>query len=153
MQPSAVDRILDFAIANEERTADAYRHWAAMARREPMKEVLLSFAEEEEQHKAKLLALKAGRPGLVGAAKIVDLGLAEELDDEPLDLSGNMDYREALVNAMKAEQAACKLYRRLAEAADDPVCKSTLLGLAQEEAKHKLRFEVEYDEWRPWLGW
>ena len=34
----------------------------------------------------------------------------------------------------------------MASATDDPGLKATLLGLAQEEAKHKLRFEIEYDD-------
>jgi len=47
---------------------------------------------------------------------------------------------------MKAEKAAFKLYTDLASATDDPTLKAMLLGLAQEEAKHKLQFEIEYDE-------
>ena len=47
---------------------------------------------------------------------------------------------------MKAEKAAYKLYHELATATDDKALKETLMGLAQEEAKHKLRFEIEYDE-------
>jgi rubrerythrin len=148
MQPSATSRILDFAIANEEKAAAFYRFLAAQARREPMKEVFLAFAGEEEEHKAKLLNIKAGEQELVGAEYVVDLGVAEELDDPPLDLSGNMDYREALIVAVKAEQAAQMLYTRLANATPNALWKSTLLGLAQEEAKHKLRFELEYEELR-----
>ena len=34
----------------------------------------------------------------------------------------------------------------LAERVDDENLKNLMLGLAQEEAKHKLRFEIEYDE-------
>jgi rubrerythrin len=47
---------------------------------------------------------------------------------------------------MKAEKAAYTLYNSLAEATDNGELKKLFLMLAQEEAKHKLRFEVEYDE-------
>ena len=47
---------------------------------------------------------------------------------------------------MKKEKAAFRLYSDLAAKTDDANRKETMLGLAQEEAKHKLRFEVEYDE-------
>ena len=47
---------------------------------------------------------------------------------------------------MKQEKAAFKLYSDLAEAAEDEGVRNTFLALAQEEAKHKLRFETEYDE-------
>ena len=48
--------------------------------------------------------------------------------------------------AMKAEKAAFKLYTDLAAATDDDGLKQIFLDLAQEEAKHKLRFELEYDD-------
>ena len=34
----------------------------------------------------------------------------------------------------------------LSDATDDPGIKDLFLMLAQEEAKHKLRFEMEYDD-------
>ena len=37
-------------------------------------------------------------------------------------------------------------YSDLAAATEDDSVRTTLLALAQEEAKHKLRFEIEYDE-------
>lgn len=46
---------------------------------------------------------------------------------------------------MKKEKAAFKLYNDLAAAASDETSREMFLMLAQEEAKHKLRFEVEYD--------
>jgi len=47
---------------------------------------------------------------------------------------------------MKREKAAFKLYSDLAEQVGDQQTKDLFLSLAEEEAKHKLRFEVEYDE-------
>ena len=47
---------------------------------------------------------------------------------------------------MKKEKAAFRMYSDMAAAVEDDELKRTLLALAQEEAKHKLRFEVEYDE-------
>jgi rubrerythrin len=146
MQSSSVNRVLDFAIANEERSAESYRYLAEQARHEHMKEVFLGFAREEDQHKVKLLEIKAGEQALVSDEKVTDLRLAEQLNDEVIDLSGNMDYRQALVIAMQLEKAAYKLYSELAAATRNAVWKGVLLGLAQEEAKHKLRFEIEYDE-------
>lgn len=57
-----------------------------------------------------------------------------------------MTYQEALILAMKKEKAAFKLYHTLAAKAPNEDIKSIFLALAQEEAKHKLRFEIEYDE-------
>ena len=57
-----------------------------------------------------------------------------------------MDYQDALIAAMKAEKAAYRLYTDLASATDNADLQGLFKNLAQEEAKHKLRFEVEYDD-------
>jgi rubrerythrin len=57
-----------------------------------------------------------------------------------------MDYQQALIVAMKKEKEAFRMYSDLASVAQSSELKDVLLGLAQEEAKHKLRFEVEYDD-------
>ena len=144
MALDTVDKILDFAIANEERTAEFYTFLANRMTNEHMKEAFLSFAEEEKGHKAKLLAVKEGGQMLSAEQRVLDLKIGDYLVE--FGLSVDLDYQEALILAMKAEKSAFKLYSDLASATDDPPLKATLLGLAQEEAKHKLRFEVEYDD-------
>ena len=57
-----------------------------------------------------------------------------------------MDYQSALILAMKKEKAAFRLYTDLAASTEDEGIRDLFQGLAQEEAKHKLRFEVEYDD-------
>ena len=44
------------------------------------------------------------------------------------------------------EKAAMLMYKMLASLTDDEAMHNTFLALSQEEAKHKLRFETEYDE-------
>ena len=144
MALDAVDKILDFAIANEERAAEFYTFLADRMAHEHMKEVFLGFAAEEKGHKAKLMAIKEGKQMLSAEQRVLDLKIGDYLVD--VNLSSDIDYSEALVVAMKAEKAAFRLYNDLASATDDPMLRATLLRLAQEEAKHKLRFEVEYDD-------
>ena len=48
--------------------------------------------------------------------------------------------------AMKKEKTAFKLYSDLSEKTDQEKYLNLFMALAQEEAKHKLRFEIEYDE-------
>lgn len=145
MQSSWVEKVLDFAIVNEERAADLYRYLAQEAADAHMNEAFLRLASEEDEHKAKLLDVKADVRQLASEEAIDTLGLAEQIDEPTLDLSGNMDYQQALALAMKAEQAAHELYRGLAEATTHVDCKSTLLALAAEEAQHKLQLEIEYN--------
>ena len=139
------DKILEFAIQKEEEAAQFYKELAAKMARPAMKEVFIGFSQEEMGHKAKLLAVKDGHKLVLSEKKITDLKIGDHLVElEPV--KGQMTYQDALIVAMKAEKAAYTLYNSLAEASDDGDLKKLFLMLAQEEAKHKLRFEVEYDE-------
>jgi len=139
----SADALLDFAIAREEEAVEFYTKLAEKAQGAARK-AFEDFAREEMGHKQKLLAVKAGRQLAPVEGKITDLKIADYVvDDGP---EGELDYRQALLLAMKKEKAAFKLYMALSEATEDEALKSLLVALAQEEAKHKLRFEIEYDE-------
>jgi rubrerythrin len=143
-QRNSTEEILDFAIENEQKAADFYTDLAGRMESASIRSVFEDFAREEQGHKAKLLRVK--ETGKMGPAtqEIRDLKIGDYLvEDEP---GPDMDYQQALILAMKKEKAAFKLYTDLAAAAPDEDLRGLLLALAQEEAKHKLRFEVEYDE-------
>ena len=144
MKLNSVDEILDFAIRQEEHAAKFYTNLADKMGRPHMKETFLAFAEEEKRHKARLIGVKDGQIMSVSEKRVLDLKIGDYLEE--VTPSADLDYRQALVLAMKTEKAAFRLYSDLASTTDDATLKQTLLGLAQEEAKHKLRFEIEYDE-------
>ncbi|MBN2563597.1 MAG: ferritin family protein [Phycisphaerae bacterium] len=144
MALDTLDKILDFAIGEEENAARLYTNLAGRMDCKHMREVFLAFADEERGHKAKLLQVREGKQMLKVEQRVLDLKIGDYL--ESVKLSADIDYQDALIMAMKAEKAAFRMYSDLALAADDPALKATLLGLAQEEAKHKLRFEIEYDD-------
>jgi rubrerythrin len=139
------DKILDFAIQKEEEAAEFYRGLAAKMARKPMQEIFAGYANEEMGHKAKLQAIKAGHKLTLSAKSILDLKLGDYLVEQET-VRNDLTYQEALIVAMKAEKAAYVLYNNLAGTVDKPELKELFLMLAQEEAKHKLRFEIEYDE-------
>lgn len=141
---ASVDEILDFAIAGEQEAVGFYTELAARMDLARMREVFEGFASEEQGHKAKLRAIKEGQQLLPATDRVLDLKIADYVVDvQPKE---NMDYQEALILAMKREKASFKLYTDLAAAAEDEDLRKTFSALAQEEAKHKLRFEVEYDD-------
>jgi len=144
MKLDSIEKILDFAIEKEEDAAQFYTDLAAKMDRQHMKKIFVDFALEEKSHKAKLELVKSGQLQLSKPDEIMNLKLAEMVSD--VDLEGDFDYQKALIAAMKNEKASYKLYTDLAELAGDENTKNTFLNLAQEEAKHKLRFEIEYDE-------
>ena len=144
MKLDSVDKILDFAIRKEQDSTDFYTDIANKMDREYMKKIFLDFAGEEKGHKEKLVAVKEGKLMLDAEERVLDLKIGDHLVD--VDLSPGLDYQEALTLAMKAEKASFRLYNDLASATDNANVKETFLNLAQEEAKHKLRFEIEYDD-------
>lgn len=141
---TSVDEVLDFAIKNEEEAAQFYTDLAAKMDRAAMKDMFQSFAREEQGHKKKLEAVKSGKSLLKAESKVMDLKIGDYLVDA--EVGSDMDYQAALIVAMKKEKAAFKMYTALASSTDDDNLKELFLGLAQEEAKHKLRFEIEYDD-------
>jgi len=141
---TTIEKILDYAISNEEKAASLYYELADKVERPGMREAFLHFAKEEEGHKARLLKIKEGEIPAVIEEKVANLGITENLDEPKT--APNMTYQEALLFAMKAEKAAFVLYTKLAEATTDAGLQRVFRGLAQEEAKHKLRFEIEYDD-------
>jgi rubrerythrin len=142
---TSINEILDFAIGEEQAAVDFYIMLAEQSKSLQTKKVFVEYAEEEMRHKAHLLKVRESGTFQLASEKVRDLKIAEYLVD--VKPSANMSYQEALILAMKKEKAAFRMYSKLAEKAEDPGVKATFLKLAQEESGHKLRFEIEYDDY------
>jgi rubrerythrin len=103
-----------------------------------------NFAREELKHKEKLIRVQSGSTFQASAKQVTDLKIVDYLVD--IMPSPDMDYQEALIIAMKREKASFKLYTDLAAVAGIENLQSLFTALAQEEAKHKLRLETEYEK-------
>ena len=145
MDKTSVDDILDFAIVGEQSACEFYKDLAAKMDNEAMREVFEEFAAQEMAHKTKLQKVRRDGVAVLARSKEVpDLKIADylvEVEEKP-----DMTYVDAIILAMKREKAAFKLYTDLAEMVADENCRNLFLALAQEEANHKLRFELEYDD-------
>ena len=141
----SIEDILDFAIDNEEKAFRFYTDLSLKMKNPHMQKVFHEFAGEEKNHREKLVAVKEGKLLVTAQDKVADLKISDYLVD--VEEKPDMEYREALVVAMKKEKKAFRLYMDLVEAADDENTKNIFLFLAQEEAKHKLKLEIEYDEY------
>jgi rubrerythrin len=141
---SSADAVLDFAIGREIESCDFYTDLAGRVTRPWMREVFTDFAKEEAGHRQKLETVKAGKTLQPARDKILDLKLADYIVET--EIKPKMDYQEALQVAMHKEKKSFLLYTDLAAVVEDAGLKNTFLALAQEEAKHKLRFEIEYDD-------
>lgn len=139
-----VDEILDFAMDAEQKAVDFYIGLSEKIINEEMKKTFIEFAQEEVQHKARLQKIKDERIFELTEEKIADLKISDYVDS--VVIKPEMSYQEALIVAMNREKASFNLYTRLAAKTDVPELQKLFKSLAQEESKHKLRFEMEYDD-------
>jgi rubrerythrin len=144
MGSSTVEEILDFAIQMEQDAVDMYTDLVTKTSSPSAKVAFEEYADEERGHKSKLEEVKSGKRLVHGLKPVLDLKISDYIQERPL--GDNPDYQDVLIFAIQQEKIAFKLYTRLAEQAQDEGIKALLLSLAQEEAKHKLRFEIEYDD-------
>ena len=142
-QFNSVDDILDFAIMNEQDAFEFYSKYARLVKKE-MQDTFLEFAQEEIKHKARLMKIKEDKMFSFSPETINSLNISDYTTSGDFTLS--LSYQDALILAMLKEKAAFKLYINLSQKTDVPFLKELFLSLAQEESKHKLRFELEYDE-------
>ncbi len=142
---NSINDILDFAINLEQGAVDFYNELAQNAQNSEMKEIFSEFAREEMGHKARLKKIKEEGVYESSNEKVEDLKISDYTVSAQV--TTNMSYADALVLAMKREKNAYKLYTKLAERAPTEDLKNIFTKLAQDEAKHKLRFELEYDEY------
>lgn len=144
MRFESVNDVLDFAIAREVEAARLYRQLADEVTRPGMREAFLAFAAQEDKHKARLESVKAGETAPLPGASVEHLHMSEYLVE--VQPETGMTYQRALLFAMKAEEAAYRLYSDLAASVTEPGLVTLFKGLAEEEIRHKQRFESEYDD-------
>ena len=140
----SIDDILDFAINAEQEAVNFYTSLGDHSKNTSMKKVFIDFAQEEMKHKSMLIGVKENQKFDMPDFKIMDLKIADYLVNVKPTVS--MTYEEALILAMQKEKKAFMLYLNLSEQTENASLKRLFLMLAQEESKHKLRFELEYDE-------
>lgn len=136
--------MLDFAIQQEEEAVSFYTDLATRVSDASVKKTLLDFAQQERGHKVKLEQVKARGSAVSGPTAVRDMQLSDYLVD--VVPKAEMTFQEALILAMKKEKAAYRMYTDMAARAEDQEARKTFLFLAQEEAAHKLSFELEYDD-------
>lgn len=138
------DEVVAFAIEKEQEAVDAYTTASRMVKRAHVSEMLLGLAAQEEGHKRKLMNIDREKVEGADVVDIPDLKVADYSD--AVEITEDMDYQDVLTVAMKREEAAHNLYTVLASKTKEKELSRLFELLAQEEAKHKLALEKEYDE-------
>jgi rubrerythrin len=135
--------VLEFAIEREQEAQRDYEAAAKTMKDAPMRDALLEMAAQERGHEKKLRALDVGKFLATAKTPVPSLDIAEYVVAG--EFHPGMNYPELLSLAMQREKAAYRLYTDLARITPDPEARELLKALAQEEARHKLAFEIEYD--------
>jgi len=139
------DEIIDFAIESEMNEIEFYSELAEHMIRKNVRQLFRSIALEKT---ARMLQLE----------NMKDLGILLNIEDvQDLKIAGtfkeidftkkNLSYQEALIMAMNKEKEKFILYQELADCAINEECKQAFLSLANQEARQKLKLEIEYDEY------
>lgn len=140
----SVEEILIFAIGSEQEAYDFYTRLSGLSQNTEMKQIFRQYAYEELGHKARLIKIREQGKIEIPDEQIKNLKVTDYIVDV---IPGpSMSYKEALIFAMEKEKAALRLYLDLASMAGKEEIKTILNVLAQEEARHHLRFEIEYDQ-------
>jgi len=135
--------ILKLAINNEIEAYEFYLNASLKAKFENLKSTFRELAEEEKNHKRTLEAF------------LHNDSLKMNFKDSPADyrvtesielptLTSDMSFAEGIALAMKKEQEAMEMYRKFADAIQEPDQKNTFLQLSKMEQGHKARLEDLY---------
>ncbi|HEY3354751.1 MAG TPA: ferritin family protein [Polyangia bacterium] len=135
--------VLEYAIEREQEAQRVYLEAAEQFKGKAMRDALLEMAEQERRHEEKLRQLDVPRFLEDARKPVPSLDIAEYA--VPGDFRAGMTYPELLTLAMQREKAAFRLYTDLAKVAPDDAARVMFKALAQEEARHKLALEIEYD--------
>lgn len=154
MQFENLKAIIDFAVEKEKEAAEFYDE---ISEKEPFsgsKEMLKEFAAEERKHQALLEKfLTEGVDKSVAEYKlkwITDIKRSNYV--VAMEYTEGMGYNDLLMLAMQREEKALALYNELEKEVEDAEGKKLFQVLAQEEAKHKLFLETEYDDYMARMG-
>jgi rubrerythrin len=141
---NADDEVIEFAIARELEAYHFFRALASKVASPHIRTIFEDLAKEELDHKEKLELelMKMGKvvpdtpKKTIPPHEYVVSDSTDQLD---------MDYKDVLMLGIEKEQASFRTYVSLIPKVRDESSREVLLALAEEEVKHKLRFQSEYD--------
>lgn len=148
--PDSAEDILRYAAAREVEANVFYNLLSQFVDDPQVRALCSELASEELEHKA-LIELELMKLGKV-VKPFTSADLKESTSPRPLDYMLEMakvlqmDLERILLMAMDKEKNSFKLYLDLITVVQDPDSRKVIVELAEEEARHKIRFEMEYDK-------
>lgn len=142
MKKNIYDDILKRAIEGEIEAAEFYADVAAQSENEFIRDLFVTFSQEEKKHRRILEGFRQDPSAAVTFEKVPDFHVSETVDEPPLSM--DMKPADAIALAMKKEEAAMRQYSALAEVCTDPGRKKLFLELAAMERGHKSKMETAF---------
>jgi rubrerythrin len=150
VNPDEIEDVLYYAISREVEANVFYNILSQYIDDAQVRDICNELASEELEHKARL-ELEIMKLGIVvKSSAAVEQG--SRMLPKPLDYmveiakAMRLGLPELILWAMEKEKTSFRLYIDLLGMMDDKQSRQTILELAEEEARHKMRFELEYDK-------
>ncbi len=132
--------ILKMAINNEVEAFEFYLGTSLKSQSVTLKTTFLELAEEEKNHKRILEGfLHDDSIQMNFKESKADYKVSESTPLPPL--TSDMSFADGIALAMKKEEEAMEMYRKFADASEEPGQKNTFLQLSKMEQGHKVRLE------------
>ena len=146
MELKSIPEILRFSISKERASVRFYRDMMSKAVNPATKSLFEVLAQNEQGHieSLQLEVEKLGHTVDTNKEAIDSVFYWDERleTDDPVQ---NMSFTEALLLAIQKERAAFRLYAQLLGTMKDEQLGKVLLELAEEEMRHVLQLEQEYE--------
>jgi rubrerythrin len=146
MEFTSISDILKFAISKEQASIQFFRDLLPQITDTGVRSLLALLIKQEQAH-IELLQLEMNKLGYTVAPN--NKGAAVScFGDEPLEVDDrirSMTFVEMLRLAIRKERAAFQLYVQIFSMMDDEPLGKVLLELAEEEMRHVLLLEREYE--------
>jgi rubrerythrin len=139
------ENVLRFAIDRELQSHNFYLQLRDMFEDETVKDLMLTFAQAECEHKENL-ELELMKRGRVIEPLPCPAEMLEKYPMPQIALDYDIDYVEAILLAIDKEEADFRLYVNMASETDDAESRDILYELSQQEIKHKFRWQNQYDK-------
>lgn len=137
---------IEFAIEKEAESAAFYSQLSKLAEASGSQKTFIELAEMERHHKSLLENLDMSKIPAKVEHRTPDLKISDYQSE--VKFSADIKYQDVLKIAMKAEEKAHNMYKDMAAQYPE---KSDIFRLfdflTEQEAKHKLRLETEYDNY------
>jgi rubrerythrin len=146
MEFKSIEEAIRFAIQKEEASTQFYHDIAERMENPATKIIFEVLSRTESQHKAnlELELMKIGKTVMQQPCDIPEL-LPDSAYIEVDEDAAQMSFVDALQVAIGKEKAAFILYVGMMAQTTDPEMRRILLDLSEEEMRHMIQFENEYN--------